>query len=102
MPTALPEHVRLAKLGFSLAQGIIRHFDSTGRLYMTDNIRSNDKYYDDLTIHMTEIFDKYYVKTPYEFHKSKLKFKVIFFKKYVSVLINNNNFAFSLSVGRSL
>ncbi|CAG9863437.1 unnamed protein product [Phyllotreta striolata] len=90
VPTSLPEHVRLAKLGFSLAQGIAKHFDAVGRLFMTDGIRSSDNYYDELIKHMMEIFNNYYTKTPLSFHNSNLKFKPVSGKLFANEMIVDN------------
>ncbi|XP_028131521.1 phosphate-regulating neutral endopeptidase PHEX-like isoform X1 [Diabrotica virgifera virgifera] len=90
VPSDLPEHVRLAKLGFSLAQEIAKHFDPIRRLFMTDNLKSNDDFYDDLVKNMNELFETYYTKTPLTFHNSNLKFKPVNGKLFLNELISDN------------
>ncbi|CAG9835134.1 unnamed protein product [Diabrotica balteata] len=90
VPSGLPEHIRVAKLGFFLAQEIAKHFDPIGRLFMTNNLKSNDDFYDDLVKHMNELFDTYYTKTPFTFHKSNLKFKPVNGKLFLNELISDN------------
>lgn len=90
VPSGLPEHIRLAKIGFPMAQNIAKHFDPLGRGLMTDNIKTNDAYYNELVKQTNEIFDQYYIKNPFPFHKSSLKFKPVSSSDYVNELIYDN------------
>ncbi|XP_057662589.1 endothelin-converting enzyme homolog [Diorhabda carinulata] len=90
VPIGLPEHIRLAKIGFSLAQNLAKHFDPIGRGILTDNIKTNNAYYNDLVKQSKEIFEKYYMKIPYPFHRSFLKFKPINGDDYINELIYDN------------
>ncbi|CAH1175824.1 unnamed protein product [Phaedon cochleariae] len=90
VPSDLPDYIIVAKLGLLMSQEILRHFDPTGRLFMTNGVRSSDEKYKVLVESTRNLMNSFYLKNPINYHQKTVHLQKINGDHLLNELISDN------------